>query len=48
MRIVHISDFHLRHHLEGTSAAPARLSRKMVDCIPVAMQRIADEKADLI
>ena len=48
MRIVHISDFHLRHCLDGTSAVPARLSRKMVDCIPIAMRRIVDAGADLI
>ncbi len=48
MRIAHISDFHLRGHLAGTSASPKRRSREMVERIPQAMQSIVDDEPDLI
>ena len=48
MRIAHISDFHLRHHLTGTSAAPKRRSREMVEFFPRALERIVHASPDLI
>jgi 3',5'-cyclic-AMP phosphodiesterase len=48
MRIAHISDLHLRHHLQGTSAVPTRLSRQMVELYPRALDRIVSAAPDLI
>jgi D-glycero-D-manno-heptose 1,7-bisphosphate phosphatase len=48
MKIAHISDFHLRHNLPGTSAISRRLSRKMPDLIQEAVRRIGDVNPDLV
>lgn len=48
MKIAHISDFHLRCHLPGTSASPARLSREMPKLLAEVVGRIKEEKPDLI
>ncbi|MEE2656988.1 MAG: metallophosphoesterase [Candidatus Latescibacterota bacterium] len=49
MRIVHISDFHLRHHLPGTSEVPSRCSRKMPHMLEGVVQWIGSmEDVDLI
>ncbi len=47
MRIVHLSDLHLRHHLPGASAHPERLSRAMPDLFARAVERIASLQPDL-
>ncbi len=48
MRIAHISDLHLRHHLPGTAAIPRRLSRQMPELLAKAVQRIQEEHPDLV
>lgn len=48
MRIAHISDFHLRHHLPGTSGITRRLSRRMPDLIAQAVDRIRAQSPDLV
>ena len=48
MIIAHISDFHLRQHLKGTSAALGRLSREMVDKVPRALEQIVEAHPDLV
>ena len=48
MKIAHISDFHLRHHLPGTSAIPSRLSRKMPDLLGQAVEAIGAAAPDLV
>ena len=48
LRIAHISDFHLRHHLPGTSTLPRRFSRRMPDLIAEAVARISEESPDLV
>ncbi|MDE3000790.1 MAG: HAD-IIIA family hydrolase [Gemmatimonadota bacterium] len=48
MKIAHISDFHLRHHLPGTSIISRRLSRHMPDLISKAVDRIRGESPDLV
>lgn len=40
MRIAHISDLHLRHHLPGTAEIPARRSRLMPDYFAQALDQI--------
>ena len=47
MKIAHVSDFHLRHHLPGTSTISRRLSRHMPDLISQAVERIRAESPDL-
>ncbi len=46
MKIGHISDFHLRHHLPGTSAVPSRLSRQMPQLLERAVGQLAAENLD--
>jgi 3',5'-cyclic AMP phosphodiesterase CpdA len=46
MKIGHISDFHLRHHLSGTAAVPTRLSRQMPMLLERAVERLAAEDLD--
>ena len=46
MKIGHISDFHLRSNLEGSSAVPARLSRLMPEKIERALDKLAAEDLD--
>ena len=48
MKIAHISDFHLRHHLPGTSSISRRLSRKMPDLVAEAVRQIGDADPDLV
>jgi predicted MPP superfamily phosphohydrolase len=48
MKIAHISDFHLRHHLPGSSSLAKRQSRDMPDLISEAVNRIADQNPDLV
>ena len=48
MKIAHVSDFHLRHHLPGTSTISRRLSRHMPDLISQAVDRIRGESPDLV
>ena len=48
MKIAHISDFHLRHHLPGTSTISRRLSRRMPDLISQAVEWIRGESPDLV
>ena len=48
MKIAHISDFHLRHHLPGTSTISRRLSRHMPELITQAVGRIRGESPDLV
>ncbi|PJB64010.1 MAG: hypothetical protein CO095_15360 [Armatimonadetes bacterium CG_4_9_14_3_um_filter_58_7] len=46
MRIAHISDLHLRHHLPGTAIVPERQSRLVPALFAQAVDRIAAEKPD--
>lgn len=48
LRIAHLSDFHLRHHLPGTSAVPRRLSRRMPGLIEEAVQCLRREAPDVV
>ncbi|MDP6038339.1 MAG: metallophosphoesterase [Candidatus Latescibacteria bacterium] len=48
MKIAHISDFHLRHHLLGTSTSANRKSREMPDLISQAVAQISDHSPDLV
>ncbi len=48
MRVAHISDLHLRHHLPGTSSLPTRLSRAMPERFATALARIRDLSPDLL
>jgi hypothetical protein len=48
MRIAHLTDIHLRHHLPGTSEKTERQCRRMPELLPQALQRIADAKVDLL
>jgi len=48
MKIAHISDFHLRRHLPGTSAVSRRQSRLMPGLLAEAAARIQAEKPDLV
>lgn len=47
MRIVHLSDLHLRHHLPGTADNAARLSRAVPALLERAVEKIAVLKPDL-
>ena len=48
MRIAHISDLHLRHHLPGTAAVAARLSRVMPQRFAAALEQIRALSPDLL
>jgi len=48
VRIGHISDFHLRQHLPGSSAVPTRLSRQMPALIARAVEQLCDEDLDWV
>lgn len=48
MKIAHISDFHLRHHLPGTATISRRLSRQMPDLLTEAISQIRAESPDLV
>ncbi len=47
MRILHLTDLHLRHHLPGTSAVPGRESRLMPEVLAAAVQAGAERRPDL-
>lgn len=47
MRIAHISDLHLRHHLPGTASNATRLSRAMPDYFAQALTQIKALTPDL-
>lgn len=48
MKIAHLSDIHLRHHLPGTAAVPERQSREMPERLAAAVQAIAADQPDLL
>jgi predicted MPP superfamily phosphohydrolase len=48
MRIAHISDLHMRHHLPGTASVAARLSRLMPDYFARALAQIRVLLPDLL
>ncbi len=48
IRIAHITDFHLRHHLPGTSTATKIISRHMPDILARVVARIRAHKPDLL
>ena len=48
MRIAHLTDPHIRHHLPGSSSIPRRHSRLMLACLAQAMARLADLRPDLL
>jgi predicted MPP superfamily phosphohydrolase len=48
MRIAHISDPHLRHHLPGTASIPTRLSRAMPERFAAALEQIRALNPDLL
>jgi predicted MPP superfamily phosphohydrolase len=48
MRIAHISDLHLRHHLPGTASIATRLSRAMPDYFAQALTQIDALSPDLL
>jgi len=48
MSIAHITDLHLRWHLPGTAAIPARLSRRMPELLARAMNMISADSPDLV
>lgn len=48
MRIAHISDFHLRHHLPGTSLVAKRQSRQMPALLRQAIAQINVLQPDLL
>lgn len=48
MKLAHISDFHLRHHLPGSSALTDRKSRQMPDLIARAVAHMCAEAPDLV
>lgn len=48
MRIAHISDLHLRHHLPGTAEIPTRLSRQMPGFFAQALDEIQAHAPDLL
>lgn len=48
MRIAHLSDFHLRHHVPGTASIDARRSREMPALLPLALRHLAGLAPDLL
>ncbi|MCC9078950.1 metallophosphoesterase [Litorilinea aerophila] len=48
MKIAHISDLHLRHHLPGTADIPERRSRLMADYLQRAVQHLHAHNPDLL
>lgn len=48
MKVAHISDLHLRHHLAGTADIPIRRSREMPDLFAEAVRRIGEAAPDLL
>jgi Icc protein len=48
MRIAHISDLHLRHHLPGSADLPTRLSRAMPDYFARALAHLRTLTPDLL
>jgi 3',5'-cyclic-AMP phosphodiesterase len=48
MRIVHLTDLHLRHNLPGTSSIPKRRSRVVLGLLERAVTRLPDLQPDLV
>lgn len=48
MRIVQLTDLHLRHHLPGTASVATRLSRAMPEHFAKALRHIRDLAPDLL
>lgn len=48
MRVAHISDLHLRHHLPGTASLATRLSRAMPERFAAALTHIRAQAPDLL
>jgi 3',5'-cyclic-AMP phosphodiesterase len=48
MKIAHISDLHLRHHLPGTAEIESRRSREMPERFAAAIEEIVGEAVDLL
>jgi histidinol-phosphate phosphatase family protein len=48
MRIAHITDLHLRHHLPGTASLNARRSRQMATLFAEALRQARQQGADLV
>ncbi len=48
MRIVHLTDLHLRHCLPGTSSIPERRSRSVLALLQRAVVRIQEQQPDLV
>jgi len=48
MRIAHLTDFHMRNHLPGTSILSRRLSRRVPDLLASAVDDISRRKPDLV
>lgn len=48
MRIAHLSDLHLRHHLPGTARIEARRSRAMPTLLQLALDQIKLHSPDLL
>ena len=48
MRIAHLSDFHLRHHLPGHSLLARRRSRLMPELLRLALEEIASHQPDVL
>jgi 3',5'-cyclic AMP phosphodiesterase CpdA len=48
LRIAHLSDLHLRHHLPGDPDIPERLGRRTVEMLRRAMAQIAAARPDLV
>lgn len=48
IRVAHISDLHLRHHLPGTATITTRLSRQMPELFARALEYIHAQAPDLL
>lgn len=48
MRIAHLSDFHLRHHLPGTAETIVRRSRAMPALLKLALDQLQTHEPDLL
>ena len=48
MRIAHLSDLHLRHHLPGEPPNPERQSRRMPELLEQAMSLVRTQTPDLL
>jgi predicted MPP superfamily phosphohydrolase len=48
MRIIHLTDLHLRHYLPGTSSIPKRRSRVVLGLLERAVTRLTALQPDLV